>query len=123
MSKRLRINPVSDLVYAKDRMVFASTRKVNSVAKMIRGLMVELAVNSLTFCKRNVAIAVKKVLMAAIANAVNNNGLDIESVVVKEAYVGKAVTLKRYMPRAKGSGSPIHKEFSRLTIVLCEAEV
>ena len=123
MSKRLRIKPVSDLVYAKDRMIFASTRKVNCVAKMIRGLKVEAAVNSLTFCKRCFAPAVKKVLLAAIANAVNNNGLDIDSLVVKEAYVGKAVMLKRYMPRAKGSGSPIHKEFSRLTIVLCEAEV
>ena len=120
MSKRLRIKPVSDLVVAKDRIVFASTRKVNAVAKMIRGLKVDKAVDALTFCKRGPAKAVKKVLIAAICNAVNNNGLNADALVVKEAYVGKSVVLRRYMPRAKGSGSPIRKEFSRLTVVLCE---
>ncbi len=123
MSKRLKIVPESELVVAKDRMVFASTRKVNAVAKLIRGLTIKDAAANLMFCKRAVARDVRKVLLAAVSNAVHNNKLDVESLVVKEAYVGKAVVLRRFMARAKGSGSGIRKEFSRLTIVLCEAEV
>lgn len=123
MSKRLKIVPDSELVVAKDRMVFASTRKVNAVAKLIRGLTIKDAATNLMFCKRAVARDVRKVLLAAVSNAVHNNKLDVESLVVKEAYVGKAVVLRRFMARAKGSGSGIRKEFSRLTIVLCEAEV
>ena len=123
MSKRLRIKPTSDLVIAKDRMVYASTRKVNCVAKMIRGLKVGQAVNSLTFCKRGVAETVKKVLLSAAANAVNNKGLDPDLLVVKEAFVGKAVVAKRFRARAKGSGDYIRKEYSRLTIIVCETEV
>lgn len=123
MSKRLRIVPNSELVVAKDRMIYASTRKVNAIAKLIRGMTLSEAAKNLMFCKRSIANDVRKVLLAAVSNAVHNNRLDPESLVVKEAYVGKAVVLRRFMARAKGSGSGIHKEFSRLTIVLCEAEV
>lgn len=123
MSKRLKIVPESDLVIANDRMVYASTRKVNAVAQLIRGLPLEEAAKALICCKRAVAFDVRKVLLAAASNAINNNRLDPDRLVVKEAYVGKAVVLRRFMARAKGSGSAIRKEFSRLTIVLCEAEV
>ncbi|GHU10748.1 50S ribosomal protein L22 [Alphaproteobacteria bacterium] len=123
MAKRLRISsslPVD--VSAEDRMVQASPRKVNLVAKLIRGMPVAKALDALKFCKKAVARNVSKTLQSAISNAENNHGLDVDLLVVKEAYVGKAITLRRFMARAKGSGSPILKRFSRLTVVLCETE-
>lgn len=122
MSKRLHIKPTSLDVIAKDRMVLASPRKVNLVAKMIRGMSAEKALDALQFCEKAVARDVRKTLMSAVANAETNYGLDISLLVVKEAYVGKAIVLRRFMARAKGSGSSIHKKFSHLTVVLCEAE-
>lgn len=123
MAKRLRIAQTSIDVVAKNRMVLASPRKVNLVAKMIRGMSVARALDSLQFCKKAVARDVRKTLLSAIANAENNYSLDVDLLKVKEAYVGKALTLRRFMARAKGSGSPIRKKFSHLTVVLCEAEV
>jgi large subunit ribosomal protein L22 len=122
MAKRLRIKPASVDVIAKDRMVLASPRKVNLVAKMIRGMSVSKALDVLKFCKRAVAQDVRKTLLSAVANAEANHSLDIDLLTVKEAYVGKAVVLRRFMARAKGSGAPIRKRFSRLTVVLCETE-
>ncbi len=122
MAKRLRIKPVSQDVVARDRMVLASPRKVNLVAKMIRGMSVGKALDALKFSKRAVAVDVRKTVLSAISNAEMNHGLRGESLVIKEAYVGKALTLRRFMARAKGSGSPILKRFSRLTVVLCETE-
>ena len=122
MAKRLRIEPTSVDVVAKDRMVLASPRKVNLVAKMIRGMSVSKALDALKFCKRAVARDVRKTLLSALANAETNHSLDIYLLTVKEAYVGKAVVLRRFMARAKGSGAPIRKRFSRLTVVLCETE-
>lgn len=121
MSKRLHMLPLSQSVVAKDRMVLASPRKVNLVAKMIRGMKVMKALDALQFCEKAVARDVRKVLEAAIANAENNHGLDLDSLFVQEAYVGKAIVLRRFMARAKGSGASIHKKFSHLTIVVCEA--
>lgn len=120
MSKRLRIKPVSIDVVAKDRMILASPRKVNLVAKMIRGMSVSGADSQLRFCKKAVAEDVRKTLKAAVANAEANYGLDLELLHVKEAFVGKAVTLRRRMARARGNGAVISRRFTRLTIVLCE---
>lgn len=122
MAKRLRIKPTSVEVTAKDRMVLASPRKVNLVAKLIRGMPVGKALDALKFCKRAVAEDVRKTVLSAVSNAEMNHSLDIDLLKVKEAYVGKAVTLRRFMARAKGSGSPILKKFSRLTVILCETE-
>ena len=122
MAKRLRIQPTSIDVIAKDRMVRASPRKVNLVAKMIRGMAVSKALDALKFCKKAVARDVRKTLLSAISNAEVNNGLNVDLLTVKEAYVGKAIVLRRFMARAKGSGAPIRKRFSRLTLVLCETE-
>ncbi len=122
MAKRLRIQPTSIDVIAKDRMVLASPRKVNLVAKMIRGMAVSKALDALKFCKKAVARDVRKTLLSAISNAEVNNGLNVDLLTVKEAYVGKAIVLRRFMARAKGSGAPIRKRFSRLTLVLCETE-
>lgn len=122
MSKRLRIKPVSVDVVAKDRMILASPRKVNLVAKLIRGMPVSKALDQLKFCNKAVAEDVRKTVLSAVSNAEMNHGLDIDLLRVKEAYVGKTLTLRRFMARAKGSGSPIFKRFSRLTVVLCETE-
>lgn len=122
MAKRLRIKPTSADVIAKDRMVLASPRKVNLVAKMIRGMSAGKALDALKFCEKAVARDVRKTLLSAVANAETNYGLDMDLLTVKEAYVGKAVVLRRFIARAKGSGSSIHKRFSRLTVVLCETE-
>ena len=112
----------ADVVTASCNMVLASPRKVNLVAKMIRGMSVIRALDVLKFCKKAVAVEVRKTLASAIANAEENKGLDIDLLKVKEAYVGKAVVLRRFRARAKGSGAPIRKRFSRLTIVLGETE-
>ena len=120
MAKRLRILPRSIDVTAKDRMVLASPRKVNLVAQSIRGKNAMEALGALKFSKKAVAKDVRKTVLSAVANAEMNYGMNIDLLTIKEAYVGKAVTLKRFMARAKGSGSPILKRFSRLTVVLCE---
>lgn len=89
-------------VKAKARMVRCSPRKLNLVAESIRGLKVNKAVAQLTFSTKRIATDVKKVLLSAIANAENNHGLDVDNLVVSEAYVGKAMVMKRFMrvPRA-----------------------
>lgn len=122
MAKRLKIKPTSIDVIAKDRMILASPRKVNLVAKMIRGMSAAKAMEALKFSKKAVAVDVRKTLLAAISNAETNNGMNLDLLTVREAYVGKAHTLRRFIARAKGSGSRILKRFSRLTIVLCETE-
>jgi large subunit ribosomal protein L22 len=119
MASRLNIVPLSDDVIARDRMVLSSPRKVNLVAKMIRGMAVSDALTALKFCKKAVARDIRNTLLSAVANA-EVKGLDVDLLTVREAYVGKAVVLRRFMARAKGSGAPIRKKFSRLTVVLCE---
>jgi large subunit ribosomal protein L22 len=100
--------------------VKTSPIKLNQVAKMIRGMSVEKALVQLTFCHRRIAVDVKKVLQSAIANAENNHQLNVDDLVVKEAFVGKSMILKRMSPRARGRGARIEKPFSHLTIVVRE---
>ncbi|KPP80611.1 MAG: LSU ribosomal protein L22 RplV [Oceanicaulis sp. HLUCCA04] len=107
---------------AKLRMIRISPQKLNLVAAMIRGKKVERALNDLTFSRKRIASDVKKVLESAIANAENNHGLDIDSLVVSEAYVGKNLVMKRFRARARGRGAKILKPFSELTIVVREVE-
>ena len=98
------------------RMLRTSPQKLNLVAAMIRGKKVEKALADLTFSKRRIAGDVKKVLQSAIANAENNHGLDVDSLVVAEAWVGKNLVMKRGRPRARGRFGKIMKPFSELTI-------
>ncbi len=98
------------------RMLKTSPQKLNLVAGMIRGKKVEKALADLTFSKRRIAGDVKKCLQSAIANAENNHGLDVDALVVAEAWVGKNLTLKRGRPRARGRYGRIMKPFSELTI-------
>jgi len=103
-------------------MLRGSPQKLNLVAASIRGMKVEKALNSLAFNRRRNAIDVKKVLESAIANAENNHNLDVDSLVVAEATVGKALTMKRFRARARGRAAKIVKPFSRLRIVVREVE-
>ncbi|MCH1541436.1 MAG: 50S ribosomal protein L22 [Alphaproteobacteria bacterium] len=107
---------------AVGRMIRTSPQKLNLVAQLIRGKKAEQALNDLTFSQRRVAGEVKKVLQSAIANAENNHNLDVDSLIVSEAYVGKNLVMKRFRARAKGRAARILKPFSQLTIVVREVE-
>lgn len=99
-----------------------SPQKLNLVAGMIRGKPVERALAELSFSKRRIANDVRKTLQSAIANAENNHGLDVDELIVAEAYVGKNLTLKRGRPRARGRFGRILKPFSQLTIKVRQVE-
>lgn len=99
-----------------------SAQKLNLVAGLIRGRKVEEAMNILSFSSKAMAVDAKKVLASAIANAENNHNLDVDSLVVAEASVGKSLTMKRFHARARGKSSQILKPFSRLRIVVREQE-
>lgn len=105
---------------AELRNVRVSPIKLNYVARAIRGLPVQEALTQLTFSPRRIALDVKKTLQSAIANAENNHQLDVDSLIVKEAYVGKSFVMKRFRARARGRGAKILKPFSHLTIVVEE---
>jgi large subunit ribosomal protein L22 len=98
-----------------------SAQKLNLVAALIRGRKVEDALNVLTFSKKAMAVDVRKVLASAIANAENNHNLDVDSLVVAEASVGKSITMKRFHTRGRGKSTRILKPFSRVRIVVREA--
>ena len=107
---------------AKVRMLRTSPQKLNLVAQMIRGKKVEKALNDLTFSKKRIADDVKKCLQSAIANAENNHNLDVDDLIVAEAYVGKNLIMKRGRPRARGRYGKIMKPFSELTILVRQIE-
>ena len=104
------------------RRLRTGARKLNLVAGLIRGLPAEKAVAQLNFSPRRISGEVKKVLESAIANAENNHNLDVDRLVVAEAYVGKSLTMKRWRPRARGRMGRIIKPFSRITVVVREKE-
>lgn len=99
-----------------------SPQKLNLVAASIRGMKVNDALTQLTFSSRRIAIDVKKTLQSAIANAENNHNLDVDSLIVSEAWVGKNMVMKRFRARARGRGAKILKPFSNLTIVVREVQ-
>ena len=107
---------------AVGRMIRTSPQKLNLVAQLIRGKKAEQALNDLTFSRRRVAGEVKKVLQSAIANAENNHNLDVDNLIISEAYVGKNLVMKRFRARAKGRAARILKPFSQVTIVVREVE-
>ncbi|MAR04961.1 MAG: 50S ribosomal protein L22 [Planktomarina sp.] len=107
---------------AKTRMLRTSPQKLNLVAQMIRGKKVDKAITDLTFSKKRIADDVKKCLQSAIANAENNHNLDVDELVVAEAYVGKNLIMKRGRPRARGRFGKIIKPFSELTILVRQVE-
>ena len=107
---------------AVTRMIRISPQKLNLVAQMIRGKKVEAALADLEFSRKRIAGTVKKTLESAVANAENNHDLDVDALVVAEAYVGKSIVMKRFHARGRGRASRITKPFSHLTIVVREVE-
>ncbi|WP_342077040.1 50S ribosomal protein L22 [Yoonia sp. SS1-5] len=123
MSKDKNPRRVSDNeAMAKLRMLRTSPQKLNLVAGLIRGKKVEQALTDLTFSKKRIAGDVKKCLQSAIANAENNHNLDVDELVVAEAYCGKNLIMKRGRPRARGRFGKIIKPFSEITIVVRQVE-
>jgi large subunit ribosomal protein L22 len=107
---------------AKSVMLRTSPQKLNLVAQLIRGKKVEKALSDLTFSKRRISADVKKCLQSAIANAENNHGLDVDELIVAEAYVGKNLVMKRGRPRARGRFGKIMKPFAQVTITVRQIE-
>jgi large subunit ribosomal protein L22 len=107
---------------AISRNIRISPQKLNLVAQMIRGQKVDKALADLTFSRKRIAIDVKKTLQSAVANAENNHNLDVDSLVVSEAFVGKNMVMKRWRPRARGRVARIFKPFAQLTVVVKEVE-
>ncbi len=104
------------------RMLRVSPQKLNLLAQLIRGKKVEAALADLQFSRKRIAVEVRKALESAIANAENNHSLDVDDLMVAEAFVGKALVMKRFSPRARGRSGRIEKPFSNLTIVVREVE-
>ena len=107
---------------AKLRMLKTSPQKLNLLAGLIRGKKVDKALNDLTFSKKRIAADVKQCRQSAIANAENNHNLDVDELIVSEAYVGKNLTMKRGRPRARGRFGRIIKPFSEITIKVRQLE-
>ena len=110
------------LVKSVNKSIRSSTRKLKPILRSIVGKKVDVAVRNLSFSDKRISNDVKKTLSSAIANAENNFQYDIDKLIVKEAYCGKQVVMKRFRPRAKGRAAPIKKPYSNLTIVLTETK-
>jgi large subunit ribosomal protein L22 len=123
MSKAAAPRKVSDKeALAVGNTIRGSARKLNLVAQMIRGRKVEEALNLLRFSPKGMADDLRKVLASAVANAENNHNLDVDALVVAEASVGKSISMKRLMTRARGRSSRVVKPFSRIRVVVREQE-
>ena len=120
-ASRARVLPDNE-AKAVTRNLRVSPRKLNDIATIIRGKKVEAALADLTFSRRRIAGDVKKTLESAIANAENNHDLDINELIVSEAYVGKKMVMKRFKPRARGRVGKIEKFFSEISIIVCQVE-
>ena len=121
MSKKKKlVKKKEKIVKSINNNIRSSVRKLNPILKGIVGKKVELAIRDLQFSEKRITRDIRKTISSAVANAENNFQYDIDKLVVKEAYCGKKITMKRFRPRAKGRASPIKKPFSRITIVLEE---
>ena len=121
MGKKKKDNKIdSKLVRSINKNVRSSTRKLKPILKSIVGKKVDIAIRDLTFSEKRISKDIKKTISSAIANAENNYQYDIDKLVVKEAYCGKQITMKRFRARAKGRASAIMKPYSNVTIILTE---
>ena len=119
MKNRKKVSDTK-IVKSVNKNVRSSTRKLKPILKSIVGKKVDLAIRDLSFSDKRISKDVKKTISSAIANAENNYQYDIDKLIVKEAYCGKQVVMKRFRPRAKGRAAPIIKPYSNLTIILTE---
>ncbi|MGH6825632.1 50S ribosomal protein L22 [Methyloceanibacter sp.] len=107
---------------AVTKLLRVSPQKLNLLAQLIRGKKVDKALADLTFSRKRIARDVKKTLESAIANAENNHDLDVDALIVSEAYVGKGLVMKRLKPRARGRASRIEKPFAQITVIVRQVE-
>ena len=123
MSKKKKVNGNKDkLVKSINKNVRSSTRKLNPILKALVGKKVDIALRNLDFSDKRIAKDIKKTISSAVANAENNFQYNIDKLIVKEAYCGKQIVMKRFRPRAKGRASPILKPYSNVTIILSETK-
>jgi len=123
MGKKKKIKDSKDkLVKSINNNVRSSTRKLNPILRAIVGKNVDVALRNLTFSEKRISKDIKKTISSAVANAENNFQYDIDKLIVKEAYCGKKIVMKRFRPRAKGRASPILKPYSSVTIILSESK-
>ena len=123
MSKKKKIdNSKEKLVRSINNNIRSSVRKLNPILKGIVGKKVDIAIRDLQFSEKRITKDIRKTISSAVANAENNFQYDIDNLVIKEAYCGKKITMKRFRPRAKGRAAPILKPYSSVTIILSEAK-
>ena len=123
MSKKKKENKLKEnTVRSINNNIRSSVRKLNPILKAIVGKKVDVAIRDLQFSAKRITKEIRKTISSAVANAENNNQYDIDSLIVKEAYCGKKVVMKRFRPRAKGRAAPILKPYSTITIILSEAK-
>jgi large subunit ribosomal protein L22 len=123
MSKKKKIDKSKDkTVRSVNNNIRSSVRKLNPILKGIVGKKVDIAIRTLQFSEKRITKEIRKTISSAIANAENNNQYDIDKLIVKEAYCGKKIVMKRFRPRAKGRAAPILKPYSSVTIILSEAK-
>ena len=123
MSKKKKINKNKEkLVRSINNNIRSSVRKLNPILKGIVGKKVDIAIRDLQFSEKRITKDIRKTISSAVANAENNFQYDIDKLIVKEAYCGKKIVMKRFRPRAKGRAAPILKPYSSVTIILSEAK-
>ena len=123
MSKKQKlVKNKEKIVKSINNNIRSSVRKLNPILKGIVGKKVELAIRDLQFSEKRITRDIRKTISSAVANAENNFQYDIDKLVVKEAYCGKKITMKRFRPRAKGRAAPILKPYSSVTIILSEVK-
>ena len=123
MGKKKKINKnIDKTVKSINNGVRSSVKKLNPILKSIVGKKVDVAIRDLQFSEKRITRDIRKTISSAVANAENNFQYDIDNLVVKEAYCGKKIVMKRFRPRAKGRAAPILKPWSTITIILSEAK-
>ena len=123
MNDKIKANDNKNkLVKSINKNVRSSTRKLNPILKALVGKKVDIALRNLDFSDKRIAKDIKKTISSAVANAENNFQYDIDKLIVKEAYCGKQIIMKRFRPRAKGRAAPILKPYSNVTIILSETK-
>ena len=123
MSKKKKTNTSKDkLVRSINNNIRSSVRKLNPILRAIVGKKVETAIRDLQFSEKRITKDIRKTISSAVANAENNFQYDIDKLIIREAYCGKKITMKRFRPRAKGRAAPILKPYSSVTIILSEAK-
>ena len=121
MSKKKKIDKNKEkIVRSINNNIRSSVRKLNPILKGIVGKKVDIAIRDLQFSEKRITKDIRKTISSAVANAENNFQYDIDKLIVKEAYCGKKITMKRFRPRAKGRAAPILKPYSSITIILSE---